>query len=199
MNRFGLGAFVASAILLGSTGQAVACGFDGLLGNSFAAQHPRSIEVAFAIHDAVAAGAIDRSALDPVVPGPTGYWRAVGRIDAFQRRLAVAGVTAPVAILLIDSALWSRLVPGTRGFDIDVHVDGSEPGDVVIVTSEAVLAALIEGHLTIDDTIARGLLAFDGGHDDATQVRSLLLSLSASDVEPARVRRHLLGSGARQR
>lgn len=74
----------ATALLLLTAGMAtspsIACGFDGILGDGFSAEHPRSIAVAFAISDAVAAGIVDKTAVTPIVPGSSGYWRAVGRI-----------------------------------------------------------------------------------------------------------------------
>jgi hypothetical protein len=63
----------------------VSCGFDGLLGDGFSAEHSKSIAVAFAISDAVAVGLVDKTAIAPIDPGSRRYWRAVGRISSFQR------------------------------------------------------------------------------------------------------------------
>src|SRR5687768_3357346 len=89
MSRFGPAMVLAAAALLAQPAAAVACGYDGVMGNSFAARHPRSIEVAFAVRDAVAAGMLDGMAVDPVRAGPSGYWRAAGRIQSFLHRLSV--------------------------------------------------------------------------------------------------------------
>ena len=112
----------AAALLLLASGVATppsfACGFDGILGDGFSAEHPKSIAVAFAIGDAVASGIVDKAAVAPIVPGSQGYWRAVGRINAFHRLLAAASVgrsqSPSISLLFIDSKLWARLVRGRR-------------------------------------------------------------------------------------
>ncbi len=51
------GIIPAASLLLSSgvaTPPSFACGFDGILGDGFSAEHPKSIAVAFAIGDAVA-------------------------------------------------------------------------------------------------------------------------------------------------
>jgi len=65
--RFALGATLLSAGLLAP--QAFACGFDGLLGDSFSAQHPKSLGVAMSVADAVASGALGKEAVAPIEPG----------------------------------------------------------------------------------------------------------------------------------
>ena len=78
------GAMTSAALLLLVSGAAAppanACGFDGILGDGFSAEHPKSIAVAFAISDAVTAGIVDKAALAPIVPGSQGYW--VGLTDS---------------------------------------------------------------------------------------------------------------------
>ena len=116
------GLITVTALLVLSSGLAappsLACGFDGLLGDGFSAEHPKSIAVAFAISDAVDAQMVDRATIAPIDPGSRGYWRAVGHISSFQRLLSAAsgaGDHSPgIALLFIDSKLWSRFQPRTQ-------------------------------------------------------------------------------------
>jgi hypothetical protein len=144
---------------------AVTCECDVLSGN-FGALHPKSIGVAFAIRDSVDAGVLERLAVDPIVPGSAAYGRAVDHLNAFQRRLsAAAGQTPPstsVSVLLIDSNFWARLTPAALGFDIEVHTDGAQPDDVVVLSSEVVLTAVLEGCLSVQAAFDRGVLVIDG-------------------------------------
>jgi hypothetical protein len=111
----------------------------------------------------VTSGSIE-AAVDPASAGRAGYWRAVGHLTALQRALSAAHDESrtPVSVLFIDSGLWARLTPAADGFSMDVHTDGAKPGDAVVVTSEPVLAAILEKRLSAADALERGLIAVDG-------------------------------------
>ena len=151
-----------------------ACDFAGLLGDGFGASHAQSLTVAFAVSDAIDAGVMDKSALS----GRVGYARAVLRLGAFHRRLsattAKVGAPGSISVLLGDSRLWSRLSPDARGYGIATNTAGPQAGDVVVVTHEAVLAALVSGKLSIATALDRGLLVVDGESTAVESVRSLL-------------------------
>jgi len=62
-----------------------------------------------------------------------------------------------------------------RAACVPQNFDGSSaPGDVVVVTHEAVLAALVSGKLSIATALDRGLLVVDGESTAVDSVRSLL-------------------------
>lgn len=176
---------VAALLLLAQTGLATACGFDsGISSNTFTPMHPKSLTVAFAVADAVVAGMIEQ-ATDPAAAGQAGYWRAVGHLAALQRALSSAHRESrtPVSVLFIDSGLWARLTPAADGFAMDVHTDGAKPGDVAIITSEPVLAAILERRLAIGDALDRGLIVVDG--DAADRFRGVIAAAFESPVPPA--------------
>jgi hypothetical protein len=187
----------SAALLLLVSGAAAppvtACGFDGILGDGFSAEHPKSIAVAFAISDAVAAGIVDKTALAPIVTGSQGYWRAVGRINAFQRLLSAASMSSAqsqsISLLFIDSKLWARYSPGPKGYELQVHTSGASPDDIVIVTSEAILAAVLDGAMTAQKALDLGLIAIDGKPDEAGEVRTVVVT--ATD----RTRTSVVGGG----
>jgi hypothetical protein len=154
------------------------CGFDGLLGDGFGASHAQSLTVAFAVSDAIDAGVMDESTQSSVLSGRVGYARAVLRLRAFHRRLsattAKVGTPGSISVLLVDSRLWSRLSPDAREYAIAMHTAGPQAGDVVVVTHEAVLAALVSGKLSMATALDRGLLVVDGESTAVDSVRSLL-------------------------
>jgi hypothetical protein len=178
------GLTTAAALQLFASGVAAppsfACGFDGLLGDGFSAENRKSIAVAFAISDAVVAGIIDKTAMAPIDPGSRGYRRAVGRISSFQRLLSAAsgaGDQSPgISLLFIDSKLWSRLSPGPKGYELQAHTSGASPGDVVIVTSEMILAAVLDGTMEAQKALDLGLIAIDGRQDQAEAMRHIILA-----------------------
>jgi len=134
--------------------------------------------VAFALRDAVDSGALDRTALAPIERGPKGYWRAAAHVQELQRRLAGAktrGAPPSLALLFIESQLWSRLKPTATGFGLELHAAGAEPQDVVIVTNETVLASLLDGSLSVQAALDRGLVALDGESSAVEALREILL------------------------
>jgi hypothetical protein len=177
------GITAAAALLLLASGVAtppsLACGFDGILGDGFSAEHPKSIAVAFAIGDAVTAGIVDKAAIAPIVPGSPGYWRAVGRINAFQRLLSATSVSGTrstsISLLFIDSKLWARFSPGPQGYELQVHTSGASPEDIVIVTSETILAAVLDGTMSAQKALDLGLIAIDGKQDEAEAMRHVVV------------------------
>ena len=64
-----------------------------------------------------------------------------------------------VAVLLIESGLWTRYAVTPLGMAAQPHVAGPLPGEAVIVTSEAVLRALVDGALALPQASAWGVLA----------------------------------------
>lgn len=168
-----------AAFQIATAPMALACGFDGLLGDQFSAQHAKSLPVAFAINDAVATGAIEKGALAPIEAGQKGYWRAMTRLQRFAQALAETldrDRLPPVSILLIDSQLWTRLHSGPAGYEIEAHTSRPAPNDVVIVTHEFVLSKLIDGSLPPRRALELGVIAVDGQTSAATIVRNDMLA-----------------------
>jgi hypothetical protein len=170
---------------------AYACAFDGgasagLFDGSFVAKYPRSSEVYFAIIDAIDQGVLERSQFETVVPGPSGYWRAAGRLKSIQQRLSTVAEVEPrperaIAVVFIESDLWARFEPGPQGFDLILHTPGARDGDVVMVTSEGSIAALMEGRLSADVAFSRRLIAVDG----EVAVREAIQKLLMAAFDPA--------------
>jgi hypothetical protein len=162
---------------------AAACAFDsgaaGLFDGNFVAVHPKASVVYFAIVDAIEHGVLDRAAFQPITPGSSGYWRAVGRVNSLHRLLSAASASQPttaISLLFIESNLWARFEPGPQGLGIAVHTPGARDGDVVIFTSEAGIAAVLDGRLPAKVAIDRGLIAVDGPDSAGDKTKELMLA-----------------------
>jgi hypothetical protein len=170
-----------------------ACAFDGnlsagLFDSSFQARYPKSSEVYFAIIDAIDQGALERSEFEATVPGPSGYWRAAGRLKSIQQRLSAVTQVEPrperaMSVVFIESDLWARLEPGPQGFELILHTPGARDGDVVVVTSEGSIAAIMDGRLSAEVAFNRGLIAIDGEAATRDAIQKLLLA--AFDPAPS--------------
>lgn len=163
---------LAAALLIGMLCAALpaagsrACGYHGALGDSFSAQHLRSIEVALALREAIDKGQFEAPKSQPSF---LAFARAIGTLDRLRDGLATysqdEGTPDSLAVLLVEAGLWTRYQARDGRLVSEPHVAGPIAGDAVVVTAEPVLRALLDGRVTVDRAMAAGLLMVDG---DAT-------------------------------
>ncbi len=147
-------------VVLMLPGPTSACGYHVALAGGISTAHAASIPVALAVRAAVDAGRMSAMA---DAPAPLALVRANGAMRTFAVVLerGVAGLP-PVALVLVEAHLWGRITPGSSGARFDAHVAGPDAGDVVVVTGEPVLRALLDGRLGWDAALAAGLVVVDG-------------------------------------
>lgn len=96
-----------------------------------------------------------------------GEWRH--RIDA-----AVAGQAMPAfALVLIGPMLWTRFESTAGNVNVVLHATGPVGDDVVIVTDEAVVAALAGGRITAREARAQGLFKAYGTRETVEHLSAL--------------------------
>jgi hypothetical protein len=129
------------------------CGFHGggLDSGTWVPLHPKSLEVAIAVREAADRKLVDPALLDAKAAGPLGYLRATTRL----RQFSLVVEKRPTAVLFVESGLWTRFEDGAPQF----HAPGPQEGDAVIVTSEAVLAEIIAGRMSVERAAQLGLIA----------------------------------------
>jgi hypothetical protein len=150
----------ASAVLASPTGPAFACAYHGGFGAGLLAAHPGSVDVAMALQAAAQAGTIEGSPAAAPPASMVAYHRMVKQIERFRDALELAGKrrTPAFSLLLIDSALWSRFTPEPAGIELAIHTAGPERGEPVVLTSAAVIRAVLEGRLSAGEALNRGLI-----------------------------------------
>ncbi len=116
--------------------------------------------MAIAIHDAFAAKRL--KALPPV-PSEAGLARSGALVrQAHQGLRLQTGASAPaIALLLVESRQWNRYTSAVAD-GIELHVEEPQPSDVVLVTGEVVLRALVDGRLNWREAKQRGLVVMIG-------------------------------------
>jgi len=115
------------------------------------------------------------------------YQRMASRLQRLGQRLGPAkpgGAAPSFSAVLIDSILWSRFVPSSEGYRVEVHAKGPGPGDVVLVTDGRVVQALSDGSLDATRAEDYGLIRFYGPAADQRKVRRLLASALRVASEP---------------
>ncbi len=162
-----------------------ACSFDmGFAGNPLALPHPRSLELAVAVHDAARRGRIDLDTGGPQLEGEAGLQRAGWRLRQLARSLGgFDGGDAAIALVLVDISLWARLTPAPLGAQLQLHVAGPEPGDVIAVSSETVLVQLIAGRLSGEDALRQGLLLLEGDPAEVQRAAARFAGLNADQTK----------------
>ena len=106
-----------------------------------------------------------------------GYRKAVRELDAFRDGLSfsLGGRGAPAfSMVLIGPMLWTRFETTGTTLNMTPHVAGPSKGDVVIVTDEPVVAALIDGRITPQAARELGLIRFYGSPEAVQDVTSWL-------------------------
>lgn len=164
-----LAAGVLTAAVPGPT---IGCGYDANIGGGIGTAHAASIGVALAVRSAIEAG---RLAPLAEAPAPLALIRANGSLRTFAALLDQAPAGTPVvAVVLVEAHLWGRMLAGPAGTRFEAHVNGPTAGDAIVVTSEPVLRALLDGKLRWDDAVAAGLVVVDASSDGRERLARLL-------------------------
>lgn len=87
------------------------------------------------------------------------------------------------SVVLIPAVMWTTYTPSEAGYTTEVHTEGPAKGDVIIVTDEKVVRALVDGSLDAVAAERYGLIRFYGPADRQDQLRALLASLPSTSGE----------------
>jgi len=153
-------ALIAAWLAAALPGAALGCGYHVQLAGGVSTAHAASIPVALAVHDGIGSGRLERLA---DLPPALAILRANGALRMLAATLEPGTAAIPaVAVVLVEAHLWSRIVPASAGTQLQFHADGPAPGDVVVVTGEPALRALLDGRMSWEAAIASGLVVIEG-------------------------------------
>jgi hypothetical protein len=167
-----LAVLLVASIVAASPGAVTACGYHASLANGLSIAHASSLPVAMAIGNAVAEGR-----LQPLADAPAqiALTRASIAMRTFASGLDPSAAGLPsIAVVLVEAHLWGRTTPGPAGPQFTGHVEGPSAGDVVVVTGEPALRALLSGQVTFDAALAAGLVVIDGAPEARDRLTRLL-------------------------
>lgn len=154
-----LAALVITLAAATASAPAASCGLEGGTGDSFGTAHPGSLEVAFAVHDAMLAGLVEP---DPTLPPAWAHLRGDGRLRMLTAALPMTDAAAPISVLLIERGTWTRLTPKAGTWVATTLADRPDASEFTLMASELAVRDLIGGRLTAKDAMARGLLVVTG-------------------------------------
>jgi hypothetical protein len=167
---------------LAASTAAMSCGYDdsasvsttrGMLNFIYA----KSLYVIPAVFQAQANRILSRDDRPAAVKALLGYQQTVAKLGLLRDRLAAVsgdGDKPAFAIMLIGPVLWTRFEPKGEGLAMTPHVGGPAPGDVVIVTDEPVISALVDGRLTAAAAGELGLVRYYGAAEAVSAAQAWL-------------------------
>lgn len=165
---------IALALLAAAvTSPALACGFhepSAMARGMMNWAYPDSLHVRTAVWKAQSAGTLAQDAVEEG-PNQLAFARTVFELRRLSKLLDDArrgGPRPSIALVLLESMLWSRFETAGGSLALQLHVEGPAPGDVVIVTEAAVVSALVTGSVTARDAIRLGLAKLYAPPPDAT-------------------------------
>jgi hypothetical protein len=167
-----LAALLVASIAAVSPPMVWACSYEAGPAGGVSVAHPSSIGVAMAI-----GGAVTTGRLQPLVevPAQIALTRASLAMRAFAGSLdPSAEGLPPIAVVLVEAHLWGRATSGPRGPQFAAHVDGPSVGDVILVTGEPALRALLAGDMTWSTALGSGLVVIDGAPEARDRLARLL-------------------------
>lgn len=164
--------FVSAIALIAGTTFASACGFEDPKGADAARGalnwiYPESLHVTSAVWRAQLDGVIERS---PATKSLFAYQTVASRLNSFRDRMSEANEGTGFSVLLIGPMLWSQFRSDGARLNILPHAEGPGTGDVVVVTDEYVIAALVSRRLTSKDATELGLIRFYGPPADVNRL-----------------------------
>ncbi|QEL21959.1 hypothetical protein FQV39_04725 [Bosea sp. F3-2] len=175
------------AAFAAGTMAASACGFEDPKGADAARGalnwiYPEALHVTSAVWRAQLEGTILRDERPEAAKALLGYRKAAADLAKLRDRLVLAmdGEAVPsLSILLIGPMLWTRFAPAQDGMSMVTHVHGAQTSDIVIVTDEPVVAALVSGRITPLAARQHGLLRLYGPPEGRSRISAWLDRLSA--------------------
>lgn len=186
--RAALAAWAAATLLVLSP-VAHACGYHDPAGASVGMlnwAYPDALHVRTAVWMAQDSGLLAARDPPPAADAPSTpdrlrqmfrWHETQSRLGVVQDRVhaALGGQPMPAfAVVLIGPMLWTRFEGNEGGVTMVPHATGPVSGDVVLVTDEAVVAALAEGRIAAHEARAQGLVKAYGPPESVERLSALL-------------------------
>jgi hypothetical protein len=160
--------FLFGALIVSPPSEGAACGYHddvSLARGVLNWVYPDSLHVVGAISTAVAERRLPVTVSARGVLGLLGYHKTVRALDQHAQQLhQAAGETPPLklSLLLIEPMLWTHFVSDGGDVRTQVHMSGPRAEDLVVITGEEVIRAIVDHRLTVGDAYRSGLMRLYG-------------------------------------
>ena len=161
-------ASTAMLVLLITAKNAFACALElSVNGSFFEVNYPGSIEVAVAVASARRDGIIPPASIEPA-SNMARLQNMLADLKRLRLRLVNGqGATDSFSLLLVGPGLWSNFYTSGNMILGQYHVSGPLANKSTVLTSDAVLRALLSDELGIHQAMELGLITYSGKNADA--------------------------------
>ncbi len=147
---------------------------------------PKALYVRTAVWQAEDAGILPARTASPAPAiDLVAFHRISADLKNFGERMNGAGIaddhSPNIAIVLIDTVLWTRFARGAGGYAVEVHAKGPASGDVVLVSHGKVVQAIAARSITPRAALENGLIRTYGPPDNIAKADELLNRMSVPD------------------
>jgi len=190
-------ALLLPLLLAGSPSASQACGFHDpiTLAKAFIAWvYPDATHVDGAVWSAQKAGIIampDKERL--VATGPRrerlnklaffNALKSLKTLGSAMDKAAAGGKPIDVSLVLLETVLWTRYANSAAGVETRTHVTGAQDGDLVVVTDEPVVHAIVQGKLAVNRAVELGVMRLYGTDKQENQFLAQLGSLGGAPMK----------------
>ena len=152
-----------------------ACALEPMINGGFTVSHPQSIHVAVAVANARRDGLLPAASPNAVANDVllNLMLRDLRQLNSRLNKGRKTMTERPrsFSLVLVGPGLWSHFHASTSAILARYHTTGPMDGKVTVVTHHVVLQALLDGSLTFEEAVSRGLLTYADG--DTAPVRQL--------------------------
>jgi hypothetical protein len=165
---------------------ALGCGFHASMPEvQLGGMYKGALSVAVAVRKATDNGIIDSKALEGNDGSEARYNASMRSLQELGNAISASPVTAELpesfSLGFVESSLWSRYTKVNGKISVDIHTDGPQHSETVVLTTEPVLAALLAGKLSAERALADGLIRIEGVKTDQTAIRHAFMETSTTD------------------
>ncbi|CAN7628454.1 hypothetical protein [Mesorhizobium caraganae] len=106
---------------------------------------------------------------------------ALEQFGAMLRAASPGPAQPSVSLVVVEPMLWTRFDQGPDGMRTTVHISGAQPGDLVLVSGEAVVTEIAARRLTFGQAVERGVVRLYGTAPQIAQFLRNYSDVGASD------------------
>ena len=142
------------------------CGLEPMVQGSLGGGYPGALKVAVAVADARKGGLLPSAKLK--VPNKVRFQQIMRDVVTLQTRLeriknhSVDAGSKDFSLMLAGPGFWAHYHLNPGGVLARYHADGPLDDEVVVITHQVVLSALLRGTITVSRATELGLLEFSG-------------------------------------
>jgi hypothetical protein len=109
--------------------------------------------------------------------------KSLKTLGSAMDKAAAGGKPVNVSLVLLETVLWTRYANSAAGIETRTHITGAQDGDLVVVTDELVVHAIVQGKLAVNRAVELGLMRLYGSDEQENQFLAQFGSLGGAPMK----------------